>query len=49
MKVLAAAYETQTQRAHDGNVIYSWDGRYLGDPDPNIRFQIMRDQNLPRD
>ena len=30
--------------------IYSWDGRYLGwDPDPNIRFQIMRDQNLPKD
>jgi hypothetical protein len=26
--------------------IYSWDGRDLGtDPDPNIRFQLMRDQN----
>ena len=24
--------------------------RYLGwDPDPNIRFQLMRDQNLPPD
>jgi hypothetical protein len=43
-------YTTQTQRAHDGKAIYSWDGRYLGwDPDPNIRFQIMRDQNLPPD
>ena len=40
----------QTQRANDGKAIYSWDGRYLGwDPDPNIRFQIMRDQNLPKD
>ena len=38
-------YTTQTQRAHDGKAIYSWDGRYLGwDPDRNIRFQIMRDQ-----
>jgi len=30
--------------------IYSWDGRYLGtDPDPNIRFQLRRDQNQPTD
>jgi len=43
-------YTTQTQRANDAKAIYSWDGRYLGwDPDPNIRFQIMRDQNLPKD
>jgi len=36
---------SQTQRG-----IYSWDGRYLGtDPDPNIRFQLMRDQNMPPD
>ncbi len=36
---------SRTQRG-----IYSWDGRYLGwDPDPNIRFQLMRDQNLPPD
>ena len=49
----AAAHDantSQTQRAHDGKAIYSWDGRYLGtDPDPNIRFQIMRDQNMPPD
>ena len=33
----------ETQRP---NEIYSWDGRDLGtDPDPNIRFQLMRDQN----
>ena len=44
------AYMTQTQRLNDGKAIYSWDRRYLGwDPDPNIRFQIMRDQNLPND
>ena len=37
------AYASQTQRP---NEIYSWDGRDLGtDPDPNIRFQLMRDQN----
>jgi hypothetical protein len=36
-------YASQTQRP---NEIYSWDGRDLGtDPDPNIRFQLMRDQN----
>jgi hypothetical protein len=28
-------------------VIYGWAGQYRGtDPDPNIRFQLMRDQNL---
>ncbi len=44
----AKAHATQTQRTPNG--IYSWDGRYLGaDPDPNIRFQIMRDQNQPPD
>ena len=38
-------HASQSQRG-----IYSWDGRYLGwDPDPNIRFQLMRDQNLPPD
>ncbi len=27
--------------------IYGWAGQYRGtDPDPNIRFQLMRDQNL---
>jgi len=39
----AGAYASQIQRP---NEIYSWDGRDLGtDPDPNIRFQLMRDQN----
>lgn len=43
-------YSRQTQPAPDGKAIYSWDGRYLGwDPDANIRFQIMRDQNMPHD
>jgi hypothetical protein len=41
---------TQAQRVPDGKAIYSWDGRYRGwDPDPNIRFQLLRDQNLPHD
>ena len=39
----SGAYASQIQRP---NEIYSWDGRDLGtDPDPNIRFQLMRDQN----
>jgi hypothetical protein len=30
-----------------GAPIYGWAGQYRGtDPDPNIRFQLMRDQNL---
>jgi len=42
------AHVSQTQRSPGG--IYAWDGRYLGtDPDPNIRFQLMRDQNQPPD
>ena len=42
------AHVSKTQRSPDG--IYSWDGRYLGtDPDPNIRFQLLRDQNQPPD
>jgi hypothetical protein len=41
------AYSSQTQRAYDGNAIYGWAGQYRGwDPDANIRFQLMRDQNL---
>ena len=33
----------QMQRSPE---VYSWDGRDLGtDPDPNIRFQLLRDQN----
>ena len=42
------AHMSQTHRSPDG--VYAWDGRYLGsDPDPNIRFQLMRDQNQPPD
>ncbi len=43
------AHASQIQRAYDVNAVYGWDGRYRGaDPDPNIRFQLMRDQNLGR-
>jgi len=54
----ALASKARKKKVSDHNVqvsqpqrgIYSWDGRYLGwDPDANIRFQIMRDQNLPPD
>lgn len=39
----APAYAPQNQRSPE---VYSWDGRDLGtDPDPNIRFQLLRDQN----
>jgi hypothetical protein len=39
----APAYAPQNQRSPE---VYSWDGRDLGtDPDPNIRFQFLRDQN----
>jgi hypothetical protein len=42
------AHVSHAQRSPDG--VYAWDGRYLGaDPDPNIRFQLMRDQNQPPD
>jgi hypothetical protein len=42
------AHITHSQRSPDG--VYAWDGRYLGaDPDPNIRFQLLRDQNQPPD
>ncbi len=38
-----SAYAPQNQRPPE---VYSWDGRDLGtDPDPNIRFQLLRDQN----
>jgi len=41
---------SQSQRAYGANAVYGWDGRYRGtDPDPNIRFQLMRDQNYPKD
>jgi hypothetical protein len=43
-----SGHDVHASRTQPG--IYSWDGRYLGwDPDPNIRFQLMRDQNLPPD
>jgi hypothetical protein len=33
--------------SQDQAPIYGWAGQYRGtDPDPNIRFQLMRDQNL---
>ncbi len=42
------AHVSHTQRSPDS--VRAWDGRYLGsDPDPNIRFQLMRDQNQPPD
>jgi len=38
------AYASQPPRAHE---LYGWEGQLLGtDPDPNIRFQLQRDQNL---
>ena len=44
------AYASQAQRPYGGNTVYGWDGRVLGsDPDPNIRFQLLRDQNLGGD
>jgi hypothetical protein len=43
-------YASQAQRPYDANTVYGWDGRVLGaDPDPNIRFQLLRDQNLGGD
>jgi hypothetical protein len=44
-KTSHAAYASQTQPDYGGMII-GWDGRLLGtDPDPNIRFQLMRDQS----
>jgi hypothetical protein len=38
------AYASQPQQPHE---LYGWEGQPLGtDPDPNIRFQLQRDQNL---
>jgi hypothetical protein len=40
-------HASRAQRAYDSNAIYGWEGQYRGwDPDANIRFQLMRDQNL---
>ena len=44
-KTSHAAYASQTQ-SDTADLIIGWDGRVLGtDPDPNIRFQLMRDQS----
>ncbi len=44
------AYASQSQRPYDANTVVGWDGQVLGsDPDPNIRFQLMRDQSLGGD
>ncbi|MGB6348679.1 MAG: hypothetical protein WBG10_01505 [Pseudolabrys sp.] len=41
------AYAFQPQQARE---LVGWEGQYLGtDPDPNIRFQLLRDQNLGGD
>jgi hypothetical protein len=46
----AYASQSQPQRPYDANTVVGWDGQVLGsDPDPNIRFQLMRDQNLGGD
>jgi hypothetical protein len=40
----ASQPQPQPQQAHE---LYGWEGQLLGtDPDPNIRFQLQRDQNL---
>ena len=41
------AYAFQPQQARE---LVGWEGQTLGtDPDPNIRFQLLRDQNLGGD
>ena len=38
------AYAFQPQQTRE---MVGWEGQYLGtDPDPNIRFQLLRDQSL---
>ena len=46
----AAAYDANASADRDltvsGPAVYAVDGQYAGwDPDPNIRFQLMRDPN----
>jgi len=44
----SAAYASS--QSYGARTIVGWDGRVLGtDPDPNIRFQLMRDQTLGGD
>lgn len=46
----AQAQAAQKYKSFDPNAVYGWDGSYRGsDPDPNIRFQLMRDLNQPND
>jgi hypothetical protein len=46
----ADAYASQAQQPYESKTIVGWEGQALGtDPDPNIRFQLMRDQNLGGD
>ena len=41
------SHSSRIQPAYEGNAIYGWEGQYRGwDPDANIRFQLLRDQNL---
>jgi len=41
------SHSSRIQPAYESNAIYGWEGQYRGwDPDPNIRTQLMRDQNL---
>jgi len=41
------AYAAQTQQERE---MVGWEGQPLGnDPDPNIRFQLLRDQNIGGD
>jgi hypothetical protein len=48
-KVSGSDAYASSQTSGVKNVV-GWDGRILGtDPDPNIRFQLMRDQSLGGD
>jgi hypothetical protein len=39
-----------SDRAYGANTVYGLEGQVLGtDPDPNIRFQLLRDQSLGGD
>jgi hypothetical protein len=39
-----------SDRAYGANTVFGFEGQVLGtDPDPNIRFQLLRDQSLGGD
>jgi len=39
-----------SDRAYGANTVFGLEGQVLGtDPDPNIRFQLLRDQSLGGD